>query len=139
MELKTSFVSAPSASDTSLTWSNLCSVSFQNEREVCLMKFSWRLVTNVTPWKKEHVHSLLKQRRPCPEEDAHFLSQITWWWQTSQFWNGWRQPLKYDDLADLNAVDKSKTIAPRFLKNWDRELKNAGLVSLRLLFIVSSI
>ena len=74
-------------------------------------------------------HSLLNmQRRPCPEEDAHFLSRITWWWQTRQFWNGWRRPLKYDDLADLNAVDKSQAIAPHFLKNWDRELKTAGLV-----------
>ena len=35
-----------------------------------------------------------------------------------------------DDLADLNAVDKSRIIAPRFQKNWDRELKKAGLVSL---------
>jgi hypothetical protein len=70
----------------------------------------------------------LKQRRPCPEEDAHFLSWITWWWQTRQFWNGWRQPLKYDDLADLNSKDKSGVIASRLLKNWDRELKKAGLV-----------
>ena len=68
------------------------------------------------------------QRRPCPEEDAHFLSRITWWWQNRQIWNGWRRPIKYDDLADLNAVDKSNVIAPRFQKNWDRELKKAGLV-----------
>ena len=68
------------------------------------------------------------QRRPCPEEDAHFLSRITWWWQNRQIWNGWRRPIKYDDLADLNAVDKSRVIAPRFQKNWDRELKKAGLV-----------
>ena len=81
----------------------------------------------------------LKQRRPCPEEDAHFLSRITWWWQTSQFWNGWRRPLKYDDLADLNTKDKSRVIAPRFLKNWDRELKKAGFVWLRLRIITQFI
>ena len=68
----------------------------------------------------------LTQRRPCPEEDAHFLSRITWWWQTSQFWNGWRHPLEYDDLADLNMEDKSQVIAPTFQKNWDKELKKAG-------------
>ena len=69
------------------------------------------------------------QRRPCPEENAHFLSRITWWWQNGQIWSGWRRPIVYDDLADLNAVDKSRVIAPRFQKNWDRELRKAGLVS----------
>ena len=68
------------------------------------------------------------QRRPCPEEEAHFLSRITWWWQNGQIWSGWRRPIKYDDLADLNAVDKSRVIAPRFQRNWDRELRKAGLV-----------
>ena len=65
------------------------------------------------------------QRKPCPEEDAHFLSRITWWWQTSQIWNGWRRPIEYDDLTDLNLADKSKVVAQNFEENWSKELKKA--------------
>ena len=72
------------------------------------------------------------QRRPCPEEDAHFLSRITWWWQTSQIWSGWRHSLSYDDLTDLNAEDKSRVIAPHFQRHWDKELEKAGLVFVRM-------
>ena len=70
------------------------------------------------------------QRRPSPEEDATFLSQITWWWQNGQIWNGWRKSITYDDLADLNSRDKSEVIVPLFQKNWNNELENAGSVAI---------
>ncbi|XP_064405659.1 multidrug resistance-associated protein 1-like [Halichondria panicea] len=67
------------------------------------------------------------QRRPCPESEATFLSQITWWWQNGQIWYGWRHPLKHKDLADLNVEDKSAVVAPQFRKHWDNEIKKAGI------------
>ena len=70
-----------------------------------------------------HTHS---QRKPCPEEQATFLSRITWWWQNGQIWHGWRRPLKYEDLTDLNSYDKSEVIAPVFQKHWDKELQKSG-------------
>ncbi len=66
------------------------------------------------------------QRKSCPEEHATFLSRITWWWQNGQIWHGWRRPLKYDDLVDLNTYDKSEAIAPVFQKHWNKELCKAG-------------
>ena len=75
-----------------------------------------------------HIHILLLQRRPCPEEDASFLSRITWWWQNGQIWRGWRHPIKYEDLASLNTVDQSRVVAPRFQRNWDKELRKARWV-----------
>ena len=69
---------------------------------------------------------LFTQRRPCPEEDATFLSRITWWWQNKQMWAGWRRPLMYDDLADLCYKDKSEVVASRFISYWDKELKKTG-------------
>jgi len=55
-----------------------------------------------------------------------FLSRITWWWQNSQIWHGWRRPLVYDDLVDLNSYDKSEVVAPVFQKHWNTELRKAG-------------
>ena len=69
-----------------------------------------------------------QQHRLCPEEDAHFLSRITWWWQTSLIWNGWRRPLKYEDLADLNTANKSGVVASHFHRTWNEELEKAGWV-----------
>ena len=67
-----------------------------------------------------------QQLKPSPEEDAHFLSRMTWWWQNGQIWNGWRRPIRYNDLSDLNTEDKSRVVAANFQKNWKRELKKAG-------------
>ena len=79
------------------------------------------------------------QRRPCPEEDASFLSRITWWWQNGQIWSGWRHPIKYEDLARLNAVDQSRVVAPRFQSNWDRELKKARWAIARVLLLTNTV
>ena len=76
-----------------------------------------------------HPHTLTPlQRRPCPEADATFLSRITWWWQNGQIWYGWRHPLKYEDLADLNMEDKSAVVAPLFQKHWDQEIKKTSIL-----------
>lgn len=69
------------------------------------------------------------QRKSSPEEDATFLSQITWWWQNGQIWHGWLHTLTYDDLADLNFRDKSERVVPSFQKNWSSKLINARSVS----------
>lgn len=66
------------------------------------------------------------QREPCPEEYVGFLSKVTWWWQNKQIWHGWRRPLTYDQLYDLNSYDKSEVVSPKFQKNWEKELKKAG-------------
>lgn len=71
-------------------------------------------------------------RKPCPEETATFLSRITWWWISGFIWRGWRQPLEYSDLTDLNQYDKSRVIAPEFQHNWDKEIKKAGITFDRL-------
>ena len=68
------------------------------------------------------------QRKPSPYETATFLSQLTWWWQNGQIWRGWRCPLKHEDLPDMNQSDKSRSVAPRFQKNWDKELRRVGSV-----------
>ena len=77
---------------------------------------------------------LMLQRDPSPCETATFLSLLTWWWQNEQIWRGWRHPLKHMDLPDLNQNDKSRCVAPRFQKNWDKELRRVGSV-LNLSFV----
>lgn len=66
-------------------------------------------------------------RKPCPEEEATFLSYITWWWLTGLIWRGWRKALVYSDLTDLNYEDKSRVISPVFQRNWDKEVEKSGL------------
>lgn len=67
------------------------------------------------------------ERKPCPENDATFLSRITWWWLTGLIWRGWRKALDYSELTALNPEDKSGQVAPRFQQNWDREINKAGI------------
>ena len=41
-------------------------------------------------------------------------------------WKGLRKSLTYDDLTDLNSVDKSHLVAPKLQKEWDKEVHRAG-------------
>ncbi|CAI8020809.1 Multidrug resistance-associated protein 1 [Geodia barretti] len=73
------------------------------------------------------LHDGIDQRKPCPELEATFLSRITWWWLNGLIWDGWRKPLLYSDLTDLNEEDKAKRLGPRFQRNWDKELKKSDV------------
>ena len=44
----------------------------------------------------------------------------------SLLWRGWRKVLEYSDLTDLNYVDKSRQLAPRFQRYLDQEMEKAG-------------
>ena len=46
----------------------------------------------------------------------------------SMVWRGWRKSLSFDHLCDLNYEDKSRVVAPKFLREWNKELRNAGWV-----------
>jgi ABC-type multidrug transport system fused ATPase/permease subunit len=70
-------------------------------------------------------------REPCPEESSNFFSRITWFWLDGLIWKGYRKALTYDDLYDLNYEEKSRVVAPKFQKEWDKEIKRTGLNSLR--------
>jgi hypothetical protein len=41
-------------------------------------------------------------------------------------WKGFRKSLTVDNLSDLNRIDKSDIIAPKFQKEWDKEVRRAG-------------
>lgn len=41
-------------------------------------------------------------------------------------WQGYRKPLDFNDLWELNDEDKSTTIVPKFNKYWEQELNKAG-------------
>eukprot|EP00731_Ephydatia_muelleri_P028692 Em0020g336a len=66
-----------------------------------------------------------EERKPCPEERASFLSQLTWWWMNRLIWRGWRKALEDSDLTDLNEEDKSQMVTAIFDRNWKQELHKA--------------
>ncbi|XP_021961754.1 multidrug resistance-associated protein 1 isoform X2 [Folsomia candida] len=59
--------------------------------------------------------------RPCPEEDSSFLARLTFEWFSPLAWKGYRKPLGYSDLWDLNVEDTSSVIVPKFDKEWDKQ------------------
>ncbi|CAG7831109.1 unnamed protein product [Allacma fusca] len=80
---------------------------------------------DVPPQYRENVQL---HEKPCPEEEASFLSRLTFFWFESLAWKGYRKPLEYDDLWDLNAEDKSKNQVPAFDKRWNKSLAKAKIV-----------
>ncbi|XP_075908924.1 multidrug resistance-associated protein 1 isoform X2 [Petromyzon marinus] len=58
---------------------------------------------------------------PCPESNAPFLSQVTFWWFTRMSVLGFRRPLLQSDLWSLDAAHAARTLAPLLQRHWARE------------------
>ncbi|XP_078474764.1 multidrug resistance-associated protein 1-like [Lampetra planeri] len=63
---------------------------------------------------------------PCPESNAPFLSQVTFWWFTRMSVLGFRRPLLESDLWSLDAAHAAHTLAPRLQRQWEREWRRHG-------------
>ncbi|ODM88268.1 Multidrug resistance-associated protein 1 [Orchesella cincta] len=65
-------------------------------------------------------------KKACPEYTSSFLNRILFHWYTSLAWTGFRKPLEYSDLYELNWVDRSQNVVPFFDQHWPNDL-NRGL------------
>ena len=72
-------------------------------------------------------HSIILSQTftPTLSFPSHLLTPLH---MHSLIWHGWRKPLLYSDLTDLNEEDKAKRLGPKFQKNWDQQLKKSGSV-----------
>ncbi|EDV19525.1 uncharacterized protein TRIADDRAFT_51152 [Trichoplax adhaerens] len=67
--------------------------------------------------------TILHLQSPCPENNASFLSRITFWWMTGLMITGYRHPLTNEDLWDLNEKDKAYEVAPLITTEWNKEMR----------------
>lgn len=68
-----------------------------------------------------------KSERPCPEENASFLSRMLFTWFDPLAWTGFRKPLEQTDLWDMKPEDSAKEVVPLFERHWLETLeKNAS-------------
>jgi hypothetical protein len=58
----------------------------------------------------------------CPEIEASFLSKLTFWWFNGLAITGYRKGIVSSDLWSLRDADKTNTIAPKFDKNWLKQI-----------------
>ncbi|OXA43509.1 multidrug resistance-associated protein 1 [Folsomia candida] len=65
--------------------------------------------------------------KPCPEMTSSYFSQLLFHWFTPLAWKGFRKPLEYVDLWDLNVIDRSKYIVNRFDTYYPHNLNKAFL------------
>ncbi|CAL8118382.1 unnamed protein product [Orchesella dallaii] len=66
-------------------------------------------------------------QNPCPEIYSSYLSRQLFSWFSTLTWQGYKKPLEYSDLWDLNPGDKSRQVVPRFDKYWAKELNKSNL------------
>ena len=57
-----------------------------------------------------------------PELTASFPSRMIFHWFNGLAWKGYKKPLEYPDLADLNPRDTSRSVVPRFDYHWEKSL-----------------
>ena len=53
-----------------------------------------------------------------PEANATFVSKMFFAWFDGLIWKGWKNPLKADDLYELNPDDHSSHILPKWIR-WE--------------------
>lgn len=93
-----------------------------------ILFWSWYvclLVLNCFKDKKPLYTPVDDDQNPCPENDASFLSVISFWWLNSMVVTGFKRPLTRDDLWSLMPDDKSSYVVPRFLSEWKKETSKA--------------
>lgn len=73
--------------------------------------------------------------RPCPEQEATLLSDITFSWMNETVLIGYRRPLERSDLYDLSAEDRSEGLSRAFHRTWARELRRKAPSLVRALFV----
>ena len=56
-----------------------------------------------------------------PEANATFVSKMFFAWFDGLIWKGWKNPLKADDLYELNPDDHSTHILPKWEENWQKQ------------------
>jgi len=64
-------------------------------------------------------------KNPSPEKNSSFLNQILIEWITPLIWKGYKSPLEYKDLWDLNEEDKSESLVPVFERQWSIQVEKA--------------
>lgn len=62
----------------------------------------------------ERIKSL---KNPCPQIKASFLSKLSYFWATPLIWKGFRNPLKTQDLWDMDPQITSRGVVPHFDAN----------------------
>lgn len=60
---------------------------------------------------------------------SSFFSQLLFHWFTPLAWKGFRKPLEYPDLWDLNPLDRSKQVVARFDAYYPHHLNKAFLAA----------
>eukprot|EP00123_Amoebidium_parasiticum_P018424 comp24199_c0_seq1/m.44437 comp24199_c0_seq1/g.44437 ORF comp24199_c0_seq1/g.44437 comp24199_c0_seq1/m.44437 type:complete len:1466 (-) comp24199_c0_seq1:528-4925(-) len=67
----------------------------------------------------------------CPELSAGFLSCITFDWMSRMIYDGWKTPVRQDDLWALNHDLTAECMAAKFGKEWRKEAakKNPSLIN----------
>ncbi|XP_076439591.1 multidrug resistance-associated protein 1-like [Babylonia areolata] len=59
---------------------------------------------------------------PCPEDNASFLSRITFWWFTGLVIMGYKRALERSDLWSLNKEDTSASVKAIYDKHWTAQV-----------------
>jgi len=70
----------------------------------------------------QYVEGEVKCDNPSPEGAASFASLMIYHWFNPLAWKGYKRPLEFKDLWDLNPRDKSKQVVPRFDLHWEHSL-----------------
>ena len=96
---------------------------------------------SLIPWEKSQVglHSnsfllvlkylidyMFNIQKPSPEAGASMVSVLTYFWFRPLIWTGYKNPLETKDLWDLDENDKSRSVVPKYDRNWEKALQNAA-------------
>ncbi|CAI6345192.1 unnamed protein product [Macrosiphum euphorbiae] len=75
---------------------------------------------------------------PCPEMKASFPSKILFSWFDSFAWSGYKRPIEFKNLWNMNYDNSSQEIVRVFDKHWERSLVKAKLQASKNVYSVKN-
>lgn len=69
------------------------------------------------------LQALIMSQKPSPELSASIPSQFMYWWSMPLIWTGWKRPLVFEDLWDINPDSVASVISDGWHADFDKKPK----------------
>ncbi|XP_029344396.1 multidrug resistance-associated protein 1 isoform X2 [Acyrthosiphon pisum] len=98
-------------------------ISYMVYYHIILIEFVLSFFADAEPRKSDYESVQV----PCPEMKASFPSKVLFSWFDSFAWSGYKRPIEFKDLWNMNYDDSSQEVLSVFDKYWERSLIKAKL------------
>jgi len=103
--------------------------SFQDEEDLSSSNTELTNRDTNNPTSSITNDNIPKEAAECPERKANWLSKLFYVWLEPLFWLGFKRPLVFEDLFQLDKRFQSGNLSEKFMLEWQKELDRSATLN----------